>query len=131
MAWLFFTMASVKMMFWKIGHKITGHNVKGSLTIAHRKFRAFFGTSPVMCAVAWDLMASVRPNDSKPRHLLWALILLKRHCIESSNSAKVKMTEKTFRKWSLLFVDLLEDMPVVKIAYIFQKFYLPIYDFIF
>ena len=41
------------------------------------------------------------------------------------------MTEKTFRKWSLLFVDLLEDMPVVKIAYIFQKFYLPIYDFIF
>ena len=72
----------------------------------------FFGTTPAVCVVAWDLLASVRPNNSKP-NLQWALMLLKRYCIESFNAALVKVTEKTFRKWSLLFVDLLADMPVV------------------
>ena len=105
-------MASVEV-FWRIGHNITRHDVEGSLSVGHRKFRAFFGTSPAVCVVAWDLLASVRPNNSKPSHLLWALMLLKRYCIESFNAALVKVTEKTFRKWSLLFVDLLADMPVV------------------
>ncbi|KAK4009233.1 hypothetical protein OUZ56_018349 [Daphnia magna] len=79
-------MASVES-FWRIGHNITGHDVEGSLSVGHRKFRAFFGTSPAVCVVAWDLLADVRPNNSKPNHLLWALMLLKRYCIESFNAA--------------------------------------------
>ncbi|EFX75908.1 hypothetical protein DAPPUDRAFT_322882 [Daphnia pulex] len=90
-------MASVES-FWRFGH---------------RKFREFFGTSPALCVVAWDLLADVRLINSKPNHLLWALMLLKRHCIESLNAALVKFTEKSFRKWSLLFVDLLADMQVL------------------
>lgn len=68
---------------------MTGHDVEGSLTAGHRKFRAFFGTSPAVCFVDWDLLANVRPNNSKPDHLLWALMLLRRYCIESLNLALI------------------------------------------
>jgi hypothetical protein len=105
-------MASVEI-FLRIGLNITRHGVEGSLSVGHRKIRAFFGTSPAVCVVAWDLLAGVRPNNPKSNNLLWALMLLKRYCIESFNAVLVKVTEKTFREWSLLFVDLLADMPVV------------------
>ena len=108
--------------FWSAGHKITRHNVDGSLTMGYRRFRAYFGTSPAVCLHAWNLLADVRPNNSKPEHLLWALLLLKQYCIESVNSTLTGVTEKTFRKWSLVFIKLLSNIEVV-ILYFFQ-FYL-------
>jgi hypothetical protein len=66
------------------------------------------------CWLVFVQITIICPN--KPNHLLWALMLLKRYCIESFNAALVKVTEKnqkTFCKWSILFVDLLAEMPVV------------------
>lgn len=105
-------MASLET-FWRIGHKITGHRSDGSLSVGHRKFRAFFGTTPLVCIVAWDLLRDVRPGNSIPDHLLWALLLLKGYNIETTNAALVGVSEKTFRKWSLSFIELLANMPVV------------------
>ena len=100
-------------IFWEIGHKITGHDIDRSLTAGHRIFRAFFGTSPLVCSVVWDLLYRARPRNSKPKHLLWALLLLKIYNIESLNATLVKASVKTFRKWSLIFIKLLARMPVV------------------
>ena len=101
--------------FWDIGHKITGHNTNGSLSTGYRIFRAFFGTSPLVCMVVWELLFHVRPKNSKPEHLLWAMMLLKRYSIESINATLTKVTEKTYRKWSLRFIELLANMTVVTI----------------
>ena len=90
-------MASVET-FWRLGHTITGHDLNGSLSLGYRRFRAFFGTSPLVCLVVWDMLLLVRPRKSTPEHLLRALLLLKRYHIESLNAALVGVNEKTFRK---------------------------------
>lgn len=105
-------MATVEM-FWNIGHKITKHNLEGSISLGYRKFRAFFGTSPIVCMTVWDMLLIHRPHKSKPEHLLWALLLLKRYHIGEINAALVGVSEKTFNKWTRIFIHLLSDLPVV------------------
>ena len=54
-------------IFWSIGHKITGHDVQeGSISLGYRKFRAFFGTSPIVCVAIWDILFTVSPRASTP-----------------------------------------------------------------
>jgi hypothetical protein len=98
--------------FWNLGHKIT-NKTDGSISVGYRKCRAFFGTSPIVCVVVWDMLLLHRPQKSMTEHLLWALLLLKRYNIESFNAALVGVTEKTFRKWSHTFIYLLSNLPVV------------------
>ena len=105
-------MASVET-FWNLGHRITKHDLEGSITVGYRKFRAFFGTSPMVCVAVWDILLMRRPKKSKPEHLLWALMFLKQYNIESFNSAMVGVSEKTFRKWSHTFIQLIANMQVV------------------
>lgn len=105
-------MASIET-FWNIGHKITGHDIEGSRAMGFRKFTAFFGTSPMICAIVWHLSREAHPNGSAPEHLLWALLLLKRYCIENINATLVKTSEKNYRKWSHIFIDILASIPVV------------------
>ena len=93
--------------FWFFGHQIIGHKLEGSLTMGYRKFRAFFGTSPEVCAILWNKLFEKRPQNSSPIHLLWGLMLPKEYQIESVNSTLVGVTEKTFRKWSMLYISLL------------------------
>ena len=97
--------------FWDIGLKITKHDKDGSRALGYRKFRAFFGTSTLVCVVVWNLLFVHRPRKSKPEHLLWALLLLKRYDIESVNAVLVGVSEKTFRKWSHRFIFLLSNLP--------------------
>ena len=111
-AFQLFFMASVDS-FLTLGHKITKHDMDRSIILGYRKFRAFFGTSPLVCVVVWDLLLVQRPRKSTPEHLLWALLLLKRYTIESVNAALVGVSEKTFRKWAHTLIHLLSNLPVV------------------
>ena len=86
-------MASVDS-FLTLGHKITKHDMDGSISLGYQKFGAFFGTSPLVCVVVCDLLLVQRPRKSTPEHLLWALLLLKRYTIESVNAALVGVSEK-------------------------------------
>lgn len=90
-------MASVDK-FWRIYHNITKHNLNGSVRPGYRKFRAYFGTSPLACVVAWDLLFDDRPPKSTSEPLLWALMLLKRYHIESVNATLASVSEKNFQK---------------------------------
>ena len=81
--------------------------------MGYRKFRAFFGTSPQVCEIVWDRLSTLRPKDSIPEHLLWGLMLLKQYNIETVNATLVGVTNKTFRKWSMIFIRLLANLSVV------------------
>lgn len=120
-------MASVDI-FWIAGNKITGHNSEGSVSLGYRKFRAFFGTSPMVCVVVWDMLIH-RPNKLTPEHLLWGLLLLKQYNIESINATLVGVSEKTYRKWSHIVIQLLADLPVVRNSYGFFSSYFNLFCF--
>ena len=72
------TLASAET-FWRLGHKITRHDIDGSLTLGYRKFRSFFGISPVGCVAAWNNLFYVLPEKSHPEHLLWAFLHIKQY----------------------------------------------------
>ena len=78
-------MASIET-FWRLGHKITGYELEGSLSVGYRKFRLFFGTVPLVCVVTWDMLSTVRPRKSAPQHLLLALLLLKQKKTDTPTS---------------------------------------------
>ncbi len=87
--------------------------VWGSIRMGYRLFRSFFGTFPQVCAIVWDMLSTQRPPNSTPNHLLWGLLLLKQYNIESVNAVLVGVSEKTFRKWSLIYVRLIANLLVV------------------
>ena len=81
------------------------------------RFKATFGTTPTVCCIIWDLLITTEylPDNGRPFHLLWALMFLNLYCAESVHAALADCDEKTFRKWSWLFVDAisyLEDQTV-------------------
>ena len=69
-------MASIET-FWILGHKATGHELEGSLSVGYRKFRLCFWNHPVGMCFTWDMLSPVTPKKYAPQHLLWALLLLK------------------------------------------------------
>jgi hypothetical protein len=84
------------------------HNTKS------RRFRAFFGTTPIICSVLWSLcLPSFIAQAVMPAHLLWALLFLKQYNIEEVNASMTGTDEKTFRKWSWLVISILADLDVV------------------
>ncbi|XP_045034955.1 uncharacterized protein LOC116930552 [Daphnia magna] len=100
-------------IFWNLGHNITGHNLFGSRSMGYRLFRAFFGTTPQVCEIVWHMLSTRRPPNSTPHHLLWGLLLLKQYNIESVNAVLVGVTEKTFCIWSLMYIQLIANLPVL------------------
>ncbi len=91
--------------FWWLGGKITWHPEEGSLSTGYRKYKSYFGTTPVVCVAAWDNFDSVRPPKSEPKHLLWALLHLKLYCTEHVDTTLVGVTEKNFENGAtFLFV---------------------------
>ena len=69
-----------------------------------RRFRSFFGTSPHVCAILWGQLQSNIPEQGRPEHMLWALLLLKVYGTEDVVSSIVQVSRKTFRKWSWKFI---------------------------
>jgi hypothetical protein len=60
--------------------------------------------------------AGQHPDDGQPRHLLWAYLFLRQYCTEEINHAFMKASEKTFRKWSRHYIELMAlQLHVVRI----------------
>lgn len=80
--------------------------------VAHRKFMSFFGTTPFVCSMLWAFLepCTNMPIGVKPQHLLWALLFLKVYATESVHCSLVGgADEKTFRKWTWIFVHAIAD----------------------
>ena len=86
--------------FWRMGHQFTGHDCTRVGDTGRRIFREFFGTSASICSVVWREFESIDaiPKSAQPKHLLWALLFLKRYLTEHVMSSVVGCDEKTVRK---------------------------------
>ena len=104
--------------FWIAGCQITKHNLGASEKVGMRRFREHFGTSPEVCAIAWQLLESqqLNPPGATPFHMLCAILFLKRYETESITRTLTGLDEKTNRKWKWIYVDLLaKNLNVVSI----------------
>ncbi|GKZ00550.1 hypothetical protein MPSEU_001007400 [Mayamaea pseudoterrestris] len=73
-----------------------------------RRFRSTFGTTPAICSILWDKLDPERfiHKRAEPKHLLWGLMLMKLYLPERAIvSLAGGVDEKTFSKWSWLFID--------------------------
>ena len=78
-----------------------------------RRFRAMFGVSALVCSVIRNRLLRKIPDGASPVRLLWALMFLKVYRSEATNWTISKADEKTFRKWSWRFVELISNLNVV------------------
>ena len=72
-----------------------------------------FGTSPNICSLLWDMLdpTNTMPNKVNGIHLLWGLMFLKLYSSEAVHCGiSGGVDEKTFHKWSWLFVSWLADL---------------------
>lgn len=84
-----------------------------SAAVAGRRFRALIGVSPAVCATVWSMLRASLPPKASPAHLLWALLFLKVYATEHTSSIIAGADEKTFRKWSWAFAQLISNLRVV------------------
>ena len=71
-------------------------------------FRSYFGTSPVICAILWQMIVDAEPlkRGAMKGHLLWALVFLKVYANKSALCALVGLpNKKTFCKWTKYMIN--------------------------
>ena len=98
----------------QLGGEIMARDPEGrSQSVFRIRFLSFFGVDLAVVVAAWDLIGVPYYHDgdlshAKPEHILWALLLLKKYGDESEMATLagggVAVDEKTFRKWSKIFV---------------------------
>lgn len=75
------------------------------------RFISLFGTPPYFCAIIWQRLEelNLHPHGARPIHLLCALLFLKLYMVGAGNSSIANMDEKTFRKWTWRYIELMAD----------------------
>lgn len=99
--------------FYRLSFKYTKHTAKKSVAVGLRRFKSFFGVSPEVCSIVWNLIRDQSEFDVEPKHLLWGLLFLKQCDVEHVRRAIIKSDEKTIRKWTWLVINLMAKMNVV------------------
>ncbi len=102
-------------VFADIGNSMVGSAPGLSIVLESRRFRSLFGVSALVCAKAWNLTGDKLPLSSSPKHLLWAFLFLKVYGSEHNYRILSGADEKTFRKWSWIFVKLKSNLSVVRL----------------
>lgn len=99
--------------FSRLGNIYMKNSSIGSNKTTLRRFKSFFGVTPLLCSIIWEKIESSAPSESKPKHLLWTLYFLKQYDVEHTRRPLLNADEKTIRKWTWIFVKLLSDLDVV------------------
>lgn len=102
--------------FVKIGNRYTESSLGRSKKIALRRFKSFFGVTPNVCSIIWKKLQNELPDGAEPKHLLWCLLFLKQYSNEHNRHSILGADEKTIRKWTWTFIELLSNMDVVTIS---------------
>jgi hypothetical protein len=110
-------------------------NVSGGTTdLFNRRFTCAFGFSIACVVRTWNFLVHERTlPDGNPQviYLLWALSYLKSYLPENNYRLMYNTTEKTFRKWVLLFIGAIAELPIVSTMYLgILYLYKIIYSFI-
>lgn len=104
---------STAAIFFKKGFIYMKHTTNMSKKVGMRRFRCFFGITPSMCKIVWELLRERIPLGAEPKHLLWGLNFLKQYDTEHVRRVIFNSDEKTIRKWSWIFIKLIADLNVV------------------
>ena len=108
--------------FEALGRQVANYRFSNSALVRTRRFKAEFGVAPDVVVDAWDLLLEskflrkklscvfVRRPTLNPEHLLWALMLLKQYALTTTLAKTVKVDEKTFRKWSFIYLEALAEL---------------------
>ena len=98
-----------------------------SFSTFDRRFRSHFGTTPSICTIIWERLdpyhtIELEYRGVKVKHLLWALMFMKMYCAEHIHASLAGVDEKTFRKWSWIFIDAIAGLEYEVVRSI-KKFY--------
>lgn len=106
-----------EQIFLKLGNRYT-RSVMSKYNVALRRFKSFFGVTPKVCSIIWNLIKNVAPRGAQTKHLLWCLSFLKEYSTEHYRRSIFKADEKTMREWTWKFVKLLSDLNVVRTKFL-------------
>ena len=89
------------------------------LTTLVRRFASRYGCTPRHMYLVWAklFIYDLLPPGSKYKHLLMALHFLKVYGNEACLSVTFDITEKTFRKWTWLFIDAMSDLSKYEVSH--------------
>lgn len=99
--------------FTKLGNCFIKNRKNLSNSIRSRRFKSFFGITPTVCCIIWNMIKDDVPHESEPKHLLWCLCFLKQYPVEHIRQSLFTADEKTIRKWTWIYVKLLSNLNVV------------------
>ena len=114
--------------FAELGAIVAKYARSNSEKVAMRRFKSEFGVAPDVVRDAWDLLieskffqrkiskATILRRPPNPQHLLWALMLLKQYSLTTTLAKIAKVDEKTYRKWSFLYLDSLAELDRVVVG---------------
>ena len=108
-----------ELFFIKLGASLWLSKSAASLLSLKRRFAGMFGCLPHICAIMFEYLRQMNEIQwplslgIEPKHLLWALLFLKRYNTEEINLSIVGCDEKTFRKWTWKVIEGLSKMSVV------------------
>ena len=110
--------------FFEIGREMMNRpTMKMGKGDANRRFNSFFGATPEVCNIAWDLILAEDniPKGGRKEHMMWALRFLKTNETENVLAGILGgIDEKTLRKWIDIFVRRLSNLEGVVVSGIFM-----------
>lgn len=118
---LYLSMEMNDVAFLKLGNVYTDTKSTLSQYVALRRFKSFFGVTPQVCSLICKEVEQAVPSGGQPKHLLWCLCFLKQYSVEHNRRAIFHADEKTIRKWTWIFVELLSELNVVKLIFLIPK----------
>ncbi len=89
--------------------------------------RSFFGAQNEIMLKVWSMLGEggLRPKNSEPKHLVWALYFLKVYPREvprcsAVGGSKGVIDPKTMRKWVWLFLERITELADNVVSYLFR-----------
>lgn len=110
--------------FYKLGCCYTGHKKKHSKIIGTRRYKSFFGITPLVTSIVWQKTFSDLPAGLEPKHLLWCLNFLKQYNVEHTRRLIFKTDEKCMRKWTWIFINILANLDTVHLNIFYHEYFI-------
>lgn len=100
--------------FESLGQGLAGYSNSNSYEVRRRRFVSFFGIEPCLVSVVWSMVVMSGALDGlhsvNPIHFLWALLFFQCYDTSERNAAMCRCDEKTFRKWSWFYLELIAGL---------------------
>ena len=95
--------------------KFANRNCSNPTQYYHREFVSTYGVSVQVSAKIWLIIKSEIQDNKiakglRPCHLLWCLYFLKQYSTSTTMARYCGCSDKTFRKWTWIVIELLAEL---------------------